>query len=99
MQVKEAASHAAERAREAIETVIPEAAGANPQLMLRVSRDGGKTYPLERWSDTGRIGEWNTRVFWQMLGQSRNFSPQFIATDPVPFAITDCLIDVQVGAR
>jgi len=71
--------------------------GANPQMMLRVSRDGGKTFPLERWSDTGRIGKWNERVYWQMLGQARNFTPQFVATDPVPWAITDCLIDYRVG--
>lgn len=80
-----------------VESVVLPPTGANPQMMLQVSRDGGKTFPLERWAATGYQGEWNTRVYWQMLGQARNFTPRFIATDPVPFPITDCLIDFRVG--
>lgn len=71
--------------------------GSDPQLMLSVSKDGGKTFGNERWSSTGKMGEWDTRVTWQRLGQARNFTPQFVATDPCPFRIVDCLFDYTVG--
>lgn len=68
-----------------------------PKLMLQVSRDGGKTFPIERWSSTGPIGAWDTRVRWNNLGQSRNHVFRYVATDPVPWKISECYINQRVG--
>lgn len=71
--------------------------GIDPQLMMRMSKNGGQSFGTERWSSAGQIGSWGTRVFWTGMGQARNFVPQFVATDPVPYRIVDCLIDYTVG--
>lgn len=71
--------------------------GSDPQMMLSMSKDGGQTFGPERWTTAGAIGQWDTRVRWNILGQGRNFTPRFVATDPIPWPITDCLIDYTVG--
>lgn len=73
--------------------------GANPQMMLQTSRDGGKVFGPERWSSAGAIGAYGTRVRWLRNGQARNFVPRFVATDPAPWRIVDCLVDYTVGAN
>ncbi len=73
--------------------------GTDPQMMLRTSRNGGKTWGPERWESIGLGGEWDTRVVWTRLGDARNFVPQFVATDPVPFRIVDLEFDYTVGAN
>jgi hypothetical protein len=71
--------------------------GSDPQVMLRTSRDGGRTFPSERWASAGPIGAYNTRVQWLRCGQARNRVDQFIVTDPVPFRISDAIIDASGG--
>lgn len=73
------------------------AVATDPQMMLEVSRDGGKTFPLKRWCSAGKMGEWNNRVYWTNLGQARNFTPRFVATDPVPWPVVDLLIEYREG--
>lgn len=70
----------------------------DPQVMLQVSRDAGKTFGSERWASAGKSGEFGTRVKWDLLGQSRNFVPRIMFSAPVPFRIVDALVDVSVGA-
>ena len=71
--------------------------GDDPQVMLQTSRDGGKTFGMERWRTAGPIGTYRTRVVWHRLGQARNFVPKIMLTDPVPFRISECLVDVTGG--
>lgn len=71
--------------------------GTDPQMMLRTSRNGGKTWGPERWAPIGAGGDYDARVDWTRLGDARNFVPRFVATDPVPYRIVDCLIDYRVG--
>ncbi len=71
--------------------------GVNPVMMLEVSRDGGKTFGNQRQSSSGAGGAFEARVRWTNCGQARNFVPRFIASDPVPFPITDCVVNVRVG--
>lgn len=71
--------------------------GTDPQVMLRCSHDGGQTFGNERMASAGAMGRWGTRVRWNQCGQARNFVPQFTATDPVPWRITDCLMTARVG--
>lgn len=73
--------------------------GVDPVMMLRTSGNGGKTFGNEISSTIGAGGEWDTRVMWNRLGDARNFVPQFVATDPVPYRIVDCEFDYTVGAN
>lgn len=58
--------------------------GADPQVMLRCSRDGGNSYGSELWRDLGGAGEYKTRVRWQKpTGVCRDFVAEFTVTDPV----------------
>ena len=64
--------------------------GNNPQAMLQISRDGGKTYGYEWWAKIGAIGKYTTGVVWRRLGKARE--PVFKVT------ISDPIQDVWIGA-
>jgi hypothetical protein len=77
---------------------LPTGQGIDPQAMLKVSRNGGKTFGNEHWTTLGALGTFNTRVLWSQLGQARSFVPQVVVSDPVAARITDASADVRVGA-
>lgn len=57
--------------------------GSNPQVMLTVSKDGGKTFGTERWRPIGKVGEYEGRCEWRRLGHSRRWTMRARITDPV----------------
>jgi hypothetical protein len=57
--------------------------GDDPQIMMRVSRDGGHTWSNERWKSFGRIGEYKARARWNRIGRARDWTFVFRVTDPV----------------
>lgn len=57
--------------------------GENPQVMMKVSRDGGHTWSNERWASFGRIGEYKARAKWNRMGTARDWMFVFRVTDPV----------------
>ena len=64
--------------------------GADPQVMLRWSDDGGHTWSNEHWSTIGKIGVYQQRVFWRRLGmtlKSRDRVYEVSGTDPVKTVI------------
>ena len=64
--------------------------GADPQVMLRWSDDGGHTWSNEHWSSMGKIGAYYQRVFWRRLGMTlklRDRVYEVSGTDPVKIAI------------
>ena len=64
--------------------------GANPQVMLRWSDDGGHTWSNEHWASMGKIGQYFKRVFWRRLGMTlklRDRVYEVSGTDPVKVAI------------
>jgi hypothetical protein len=72
-----------------VRTPIP-VQGADPQVMLRWSDDGGHTWSNEHWAGMGRIGEYGHRVFWRRLGMTlklRDRVYEVSGTDPVKIAI------------
>ena len=42
--------------------------GENPQMMLRWSNDGGRTFGNEHWAGIGRAGQTKYRAMWRRLG-------------------------------
>jgi hypothetical protein len=68
----------------------PVVQGANPEVMLRWSDDGGHTWSNEHWASMGRIGQYGRRVFWRRLGMTlklRDRVYEVSGTDPVKIAI------------
>jgi hypothetical protein len=64
--------------------------GANPEVMLRWSDDGGHTWSNEHWASMGRIGQYGRRVFWRRLGMTlklRDRVYEVSGTDPVKVVI------------
>jgi hypothetical protein len=57
--------------------------GVDPQVMLQVSRDNGKTWGNELWRSLGKIGEYRRRVVFRRLGHGRDFVFRLRVTDPV----------------
>lgn len=77
----------------------PDGTQRGPQCMLRLSRDGGKTYGMERWRDCGQLGNYLTRVEWRQLGQWRDAVFEWSATDAVPWRIIDAYLDASGYGR
>lgn len=63
--------------------------GSTPQIMMQVSKDGGRTFGAERWVSIGQVGQYfSPRVIWRRLGMAMDFVFKFTMTDPVQFIIT-----------
>lgn len=70
---------------------------ANPDLMMRRSVDGGKTWSNERRAGTGRIGEYGKRVVFSQLGESGEDGMviELSMSAPVRRAITGIAAEVE----
>lgn len=62
--------------------------GANPSIMLSLSKDGGNTYGIERWAKGGVIGAYSYRTRWGQGGMTRLLVAKISCSDPVPLCIT-----------
>lgn len=52
------------------------------QVVLQISRDGGKSYGNEMWRSAGLLGDYERIVEWRRLGTSPRFTTKFRFTDP-----------------
>lgn len=69
---------------------------ANPVIELQMSNDGGGSWLNLPSRSLGGIGA-KPRVQWFRLGSSRERVYRFAFSDPLPFAIEDMLMSIQVG--
>ena len=62
--------------------------GQDPQINLQISKDGGRTFGIERWKPMGKVGQYKSpRVMWNRFGASQDFVFQWTMTEPVKFTI------------
>lgn len=73
--------------------------GDDPQIMLQISKDNGRTFGNELWTSLGRIGAYLTRVHWRRLGISFDWLFKLKMTDPVPFIVTYAAIKTRKGGQ
>lgn len=74
--------------------------GADPQVMLSYSDDGGHTYGNERIAGAGRVGEFRRQVYWDLLGISRHRVFKVSVTDPiVNWRVADAFINNTSGRQ
>jgi len=84
-----------------LEDQSPAVLGANPQLMLRWSDDGGHTWNGERQVSMGRVGQYGTRVIFRRLGMTlklRDRVYEISGTDPVKVAIMGAELQISPTA-
>jgi hypothetical protein len=67
--------------------------GAPPEILLRVSDDGGRTFGNSLRASTGAAGAWGTRVYWTRLGLVQDAVIELTCTDPVPYRLVDCYVN------
>lgn len=60
--------------------------GSDPQIALRYSDDGGKTWSADFFRSLGAIGETRARAIYTRHGRSRNRVYQLVYSDPTVFA-------------
>lgn len=71
--------------------------GSDPIVMLRVSKDGGKTWGNEIQMQAGAMGEYQRRVYVNILGRGRNWVFEVSVSDPVDWQFIQCAVDVEEG--
>lgn len=67
--------------------------GSNPQVALKVSRDGGRSWGNIVFGSIGEIGEYRTIVEWRRLGMARTFTFNLRITDPVKVALVSASLN------
>lgn len=73
--------------------------GSDPQVGLRVSVDGGRTYGIERAASLGKVGQYQLQgPRWDRMGSAVDFVLEFTMTDPVKFAISAGYGETSQGA-
>lgn len=68
--------------------------GVNPQIYLRVSRDGGNTFGPELNAPVGAIGQYGTRVLWNRLGYGRDIVYWVRYSDPTYMGLVSAEVDL-----
>lgn len=69
--------------------------GSDPQVMLQISNNGGKTWGNELWRSAGAVGEYGKRVRWLRCGSGRKRVFRIRMSDPVPYRIMGAFIEVR----
>jgi hypothetical protein len=72
--------------------------GTDPQVMLRVAKDGG-AYGREKWASLGGIGQYKQRVRFWRLGKGTDFLLEISVSDPVVSALMGGDVVARPGRR
>ena len=70
------------------------AAGANPLITIRISRDGGATFGPALEMQAGAIGQYGLMTYLNRLGYARNFVIWVRCTDPCLWQVINAELDV-----
>jgi hypothetical protein len=73
--------------------------GADPQIMLRKSRDGGRTFGPEQWRSLGATGRYGTRVRWQNQGEALKPAFELAFTDPTVLGLNEFHVGAEGAAH
>jgi hypothetical protein len=72
--------------------------GADPEIRLAVSDDGGRTFSLlQKWRSMGKIGQYRKRLRWMKMGMFRQRQIRLEVTDPVRRNIIGIYMDTSEG--
>lgn len=68
-----------------------------PQVMMRFSDDGAKTWSNERTVGAGALGQYRARVRFSRLGRSRGRTTEITVSDACPWRIADAYMLAESG--
>lgn len=71
--------------------------GSDPQVWMQYSSDGGHVFGNLRQAALGKIGEYQRRVIWRMLGSGRDRVFRIRISEPIPIRILGAEIEVTNG--
>lgn len=69
--------------------------GSNPHLILSVSKDGGRTWPIVRHVSIGRAGQYLKRVRAMQFGAGHDIAVRIRITDPIPRHVTGAYLEME----
>ena len=72
--------------------------GADPQVVLRLSNDGSRTWISEQSRPMGKTGEYLKRIRWNRLGSARNRVFEVVIAEPVRWRISGAYLDAELEA-
>lgn len=73
--------------------------GSDPQIQMRISPDGGKTFGNERSRSAGALGKYRHRTFWTRCGSARDPVIETTMSDPIPYRLIDAYITLARSAE
>ncbi len=74
---------------------LPTGQGSDPQVMLRVSKDGGHSWGNELWVSAGKQGDFRHRALWRRLGIARDWVFETTISDPIPVTLISALVELE----
>lgn len=66
--------------------------GSDPQMVLKISKNGAHTWGNDLPRSIGAVGKYNKNIDWNRLGISDAWVFYFSTSDPIPFSIIDAFI-------
>lgn len=88
-----------QRLRLDLETGVGLVDGADPQVLLRWSDDGGNTWSNQHATGAGKIGQYSRRAVWNRLGRSRQRIYELVICEAVKVVIIGAELDVARGTN
>jgi hypothetical protein len=71
--------------------------GSDPEIMVRLSRDGGHTWSEPVRMGAGALGAYTTRAVARRLGQARDAVFEVTVSDPVAWSLVGAWLDLEPG--
>lgn len=71
--------------------------GSDPQLVMRLSKDGGHSYGTEKWASFGKVGEYGRRAIFGNNGAGRDIIVELVYTEPTKFVLTGATWEPIMG--
>lgn len=71
--------------------------GSDPQVMMRYSWDGGRSWSSDLWRSLGAIGQPEYKPTWTNLGHGYDWVFEFSCSDPVKFNLFNIFADIEIG--
>ncbi len=80
-------------------TGLTQGQGKTPRIMIEPSYDGGRTWGVGTWMDTGRLGEFGIRALWDNMRSFYEMVVRITTSDPVAFNIYSGSIDLRLAGE
>lgn len=73
--------------------------GEDPQIILEMSYDGGRSWKDYGFARIGRMGDFTIQVEFDILDTFYEAIPRITTSDPVPYSIYSATIDLRLAGR